>query len=629
LGVTIITVNTSQALIKAVATAKDGDVIKLAAGTYSNVFLQGASFLKGITITSADPLHQAVLTDLIVSKSKGLTIQGLDLVNSKNADLPFQITSSSNIVLDRLDVLGTGNSVAALNARLMIIRGSTNVQVTNSEFAYGWHGLSMLNNKQVTIADNYFHDLRTDGVRGGGNSYLTIQANVFTNFHPTATDHPDAIQLWTVNTAGVSSNITIDSNVIVRGSGTPIQGIFLRDTSGTMPFTNITVTNNVIEGARYNGISIGGAQNGVLANNIVQAFSDQPSGIRMSSATGVTVSGNQATTFYTTLKGIAGTAGNALIGVAQDAGAATISAWLKAHPAFATAWQTSDPAVLSSLLNMSGTSGSGLTSSSTSIAAKTAMSLSSASLTTLAPATHTDDDQSTAPATLHKTAGLDPVADSEHGPAADDSGLPPSGLAHQDEMVLLPSMALNDDGGAPQGSADHAPDLDASDGSAGPDAADDDASLILSEDMIASDDAGNPEEDAGGDGSDLPTPAPAAVEGKGGEEADSADAAPHRDVFRFRADDRHPQEDDMIVVGFESGVDKIVISDKGSNAAHSEAQPMSFIGQASFTSHAGEIRYVDGDTGITVQADVNGDGMADLEFSLRDVHSISVRDFIL
>ncbi|MCH4152931.1 MAG: calcium-binding protein, partial [Sphingobium sp.] len=157
---TIITVNTSQALIKAVATAKDGDVIKLAAGTYSNVFLQGASFLKGITITSADPLHQAVLTDLIVSKSKGLTIQGLDLVNSKNADLPFQITSSSNIVLDRLDVLGTGNSVAALNARLMIIRGSTNVQVTNSEFAYGWHGLSMLNNKQVTIADNYFHDLR-------------------------------------------------------------------------------------------------------------------------------------------------------------------------------------------------------------------------------------------------------------------------------------------------------------------------------------------------------------------------------------------------------------------------------------------------------------------------------------
>jgi len=30
-----------------------------------------------------------------------------------------------------------------------------------------------------------------------------------------------------------------------------------------------------------------------------------------------------------------------------------------------------------------------------------------------------------------------------------------------------------------------------------------------------------------------------------------------------------------------------------------------------------------------VQADVNGDGMADLEFSLRDVHSISVRDFIL
>lgn len=526
----VITVNSSQTLMNAVASAKDGDVIKLAAGTYSGVVLSGANFLKGVTITSADPLRQAVLTDLMISKSKGLTIQGLDLVNTKNADLPFQISSSSNIVMDKLDVTGTGNTVAALNARLMIIRNSTNVQVTNSEFAYGWHGISMLNNKQVTIADNYFHDIRTDGVRGGGNSYLTIKANVFTNFHPTATDHPDAIQLWTVNTSGISTNITIDENIIYRGSGSAIQGIFLRDTSGALPFTNLAVTNNVIEGARYNGIAIGGAQNGTLANNIVQAFGDQPSGIRMQGATGVTVSGNHASTFFTTLKGIDGTAGNALINIANDQGSATIAAWLSKHPSFVSAWQVSDPSVLSALLHLTGSSGSIPT-----------------------------------PSTNTATASLNTVII-----ATDDS------------------IAMDDD---------------------------DDSILTLHQGMVISID------DIAAGGVNVLT----VDSGARG----AVDTTAATDMIAFSVAAPPATNGRPVVVGFESGVDKILVADDSILAGQSPLQSMTFIGNSGFTGHAGEIRFDDRLVGTIVQADIDGDGVADLDFILRDVHGVSASDFII
>src|SRR3546814_8793405 len=55
-----------------------------------------------------------------------------------------------------------------------MIRESSDVSVTNSEFSHLWHGMSILNNTGLTISDNYIHDIRTDGVRGGGNSDTDI-----------------------------------------------------------------------------------------------------------------------------------------------------------------------------------------------------------------------------------------------------------------------------------------------------------------------------------------------------------------------------------------------------------------------------------------------------------------------
>ena len=113
-----------------------------------------------------------------------------------------------------------------------MIRDSSDITVTNSEFTHARYAVSMLDNSGVTISGNYFHDLRTDGVRGGGNSNVVISDNFFTNFRPAEGDHADAIQFWTTNTTTSAENIRITGNVIVRGEGGATQGIFMRDEAG-------------------------------------------------------------------------------------------------------------------------------------------------------------------------------------------------------------------------------------------------------------------------------------------------------------------------------------------------------------------------------------------------------------
>lgn len=591
---TVITVNSSQALMGALAKASGGDVIKLAAGTYSNVTLKGLNFTNGVTITSADPNKPAVLTDLTITGSKGITVQGLELSNTKNVDLAFQIQGSSNIVLDNLDIHGTNNLPAAMNTRLMMIRSSSNVQVLNSEFSNGWHGISMLNNKQVRIEDNYFHDLRTDGVRGGGNSDLTIRANMFTNFHPQAADHPDAIQLWTANTSQSSSNIVIDQNVVTRGTGTQIQGIFLRDVTGSLPFNNVTVTHNLIEGARGNGIALNGVKTGIVTNNTVQGFPDHKSGIQMSNSSGVTVTNNQSTLFFGTLKPIVGTKGNVVIPVATDQGVATAAQWLKQHGAFAAAWKLVDPQALSSVFHASA---GGTPAPLPTLTSDT----SSALLLTKAMAVDAlaaDDSALAAAPVVAQAAAVTPAtAQDDGGPVVDTGAAPVAAGAD----TGAPAPAPADETTAVNDSSVTSPIAEG--------AADDEA--IVVDTTVLTD-----EED---------TVSANVIEVSGGGVVDTMPGVDHIQI----AVTGQLSHDDIIVQGFETGVDKIVLADARPGADPQAAQAFHFIDTAAFSGTAGEVRYVSSKNGIAVLIDSDGDSVADLDFSLPGVHSLSVSDFIL
>jgi Ca2+-binding RTX toxin-like protein len=325
-------VKDSAGLVSALKVAKAGDVIQLQAGTYAPTAITGAKFDGAVTITSQDPTAMAKLTGLMVKDSQGLTFRGLEfVVDGAKADYPFQVLGSKNINLDALNVHGSLDGNPLNDAAALMIRNSTNVTVTNSEFHELRHGIAHLDSNGLRIEDNHFHDIRTDGVRGGGSSDVTIKGNYFTDFHAGEGDHPDAIQFWTTNTTKSATNIVVQDNVVLRGDGDPIQGVFFRDQVGGLPFTDVKIIDNLIVGGMYNGITLNSGKNLVLTGNVVSGLPDQKSWISVVNSEGVSMAGNKATAYNTDGATIVTRSGDTTIATPTDGGKALQAAWLVAN----------------------------------------------------------------------------------------------------------------------------------------------------------------------------------------------------------------------------------------------------------------------------------------------------------
>lgn len=333
----VIFVNSTQGLLSALRAAGSGDVIKLAAGTYDRVSIRSLN-LSDVTITSADPTNRAVFSDLSVNRSSGLRFTDIDMeAAAKSVNNVFNVFGSNNISFDRISVSGPDNLGSGQEKSAFMIRSSSNVTVENSEFHHLWHGINLLDNSDVTIVGNNFHDIRTDGVRGGGNSDLTISRNIFTDFYPNSGDHPDAIQLWSTNATEPGRNITISDNLVVRGNGEAVQGIFIRDTFDQMPFENVTITGNLVVGGMYQGIAIKGVVGTTIAGNQVVAYEDQMSWLLVDNGINVALADNVASK-YLINDDASAPANNRLVPPPIDGGAAAIAGWLSNNKGVLSEW---------------------------------------------------------------------------------------------------------------------------------------------------------------------------------------------------------------------------------------------------------------------------------------------------
>ena len=325
----IFNVSTTSQLTAALATAKSGDSVLVASGSYSDINLKNINPLGSVLITSADPQHQAVFTDMLLNNSSNLTISNISMQSKTSlVATPFQLLYGTNIAFDHVTFSGPPLGSAASVSGLMV-RWSNGVTVTNSEFHDLRNGIDLLDNSNVKIASSYFHDIRNDGVHGGGNSFVTVVKNVFTDFHPSSTDHSDAIQFWTTNTTVSAHDITITDNAILRGDGVAIQGIFLADQVGNLPYRNVKVGNNIVIGESYNGIFLTGIAGGSVYNNTVVGLVDQASRLRLDNYTGLTLTGNISTAYSLPTPGTP--IGNSLILAAADSGSVALSNWLASH----------------------------------------------------------------------------------------------------------------------------------------------------------------------------------------------------------------------------------------------------------------------------------------------------------
>ncbi|MCF8708543.1 right-handed parallel beta-helix repeat-containing protein [Rhizorhapis sp. SPR117] len=330
----LITVSSSAALVNAVKNAADGDVIQLEGGNYGKVSLSGIHFANGIAITSADADHPAVLTGLKVTGSSGLDFDHIEFaLDPADKYFPITVGSSSDVHFSNLYVHGLIDGDPSIEAMAMMIRNSSDVSVTDSKFQELHHAVNFLDSDHITISGNSFQTIRSDGVRGGGTSDLVISDNYFTDFHPVGADHPDAIQLWTTNTTESTRNVTITGNVIERGDGGIIQGIFLRDQSGgNVPYEHVTISDNIVLGGMYNGISVGNTNGLIMTGNTVGAYADQKSWLRIENSTAVELTGNAASAFILNNDAFIANHGNSTTGAISGTGEAALKAWLDTHP---------------------------------------------------------------------------------------------------------------------------------------------------------------------------------------------------------------------------------------------------------------------------------------------------------
>lgn len=290
-------VSSASELSRAWTCAPPGAVIQLAAGDYGE--LRIANRTRGeITIRSGEAEDPAEFTSLTIASSSGVTIENLRFTRRplKQA-YGLLVVGSQGVHVQNSEFAGPGTEGETRPLAAVMLRDSTGLAIRRSHFSRYRHGIALLNVGEVIIADNRFADLQTDGIRGGGASNIVIERNKFTNFHPAPKDHPDGIQLWSTQQTKSAHNIAIRDNLIYRGTGAPTQGIFVRDTFGQAPFENVSITNNIVLGGLFNGITVAGVRQGKIFGNTVIPFPDQDSRIRLEAANDTELAGNVAGRF--------------------------------------------------------------------------------------------------------------------------------------------------------------------------------------------------------------------------------------------------------------------------------------------------------------------------------------------
>lgn len=270
-----IAVSDTASLEKAVASARSGDQITLAPGTYGSLAIR-KRVIEGAPVTLSG--KGARIASIVVENSEGWAFDGLEFGGA--------VQQRNRVVL-----IQQSRRVAVRNSLI------TGIKVNNDPWDSSEVGIGLRNARDVDILGNRFRDLAMAFVTGSsanvrfeGNSIafiregsnwvatktLTIRCNRFSHFYPNwlRKEHPDAMQGWW-NQDGNNENVLIEGNVMMLGGPRAVQGIFFAgarlptDDHEKGRLRNITIRDNIYYGSSLHGISLSGVENAVIERNTV------------------------------------------------------------------------------------------------------------------------------------------------------------------------------------------------------------------------------------------------------------------------------------------------------------------------------------------------------------------------
>lgn len=199
-------------ILSVFASAKAGDTIK-ASGTFGSVSLQNRAFTTRVTLDATN----AVFTDTLTIQN----VTGLNVLRgtfgSRTAAMRSTrtviVTKSADIKFQTNTFIGNGLIAGADASHGLMVRNSTNVQVSAGNFSNFMTGLGVLSSTRVKVDSSKFTAMTSDGINIANSHFVTATANSCAGTMAYAGAHPDCIQLWSLLGQPVQSDIALIRNV--------------------------------------------------------------------------------------------------------------------------------------------------------------------------------------------------------------------------------------------------------------------------------------------------------------------------------------------------------------------------------------------------------------------------------
>lgn len=269
----------------------EGSTVALKTGNYGKLVLDN---VKGLTLVSQNPAEPASFEMIDIYQSSRIKLMGLKFGGAANGDqYRLQIIESNDVEATDLVITGVAGNMDEVRSGVFA-RFSRAIAIKRSNVSGTENGIQFLNSSAVTIAGNRIHDYRSDGIQASATSQLLISGNYMSDGHALPGYHPDGIQIFTLHQKASVSDIEITNNLIEKGSGGLMQGIFASDEEGDCPFINIRISNNIVIGSMYHGVTVGHATSGAVTNNLVVPLDGQDNWVMLLNASGVAMDNNTA-----------------------------------------------------------------------------------------------------------------------------------------------------------------------------------------------------------------------------------------------------------------------------------------------------------------------------------------------
>ena len=232
----------------ALKSAKPGDTVHIPRADYGLIEIHQHNFEPPVTL-SFDP--KATITKMRIHGASGLHFKNLNILAGIATDPVREnavfVSGGRNIQFSNGQFAWSKDNDPLNDGTALVIDGTTDVVVTESNFSHAREALIIRSSKNVKIEKSVFTDLLEDAIVIAGSTDVIIDNNFCKNFRSDAfpEGHPDCVQLQAGGRAIPNHNVTISNNKIIQGNGDKAQSIIVSSRHLDKPHTKILIENNI------------------------------------------------------------------------------------------------------------------------------------------------------------------------------------------------------------------------------------------------------------------------------------------------------------------------------------------------------------------------------------------------